>query len=151
MAEFVELRDHLTDSIQDIIFVLAIECVRKVQVNDHIVGWHVRNETSCCMNGSFRATRYPDSQLKGAEIISEDVGGMSAGTLGSKASPKVADNDGPNAAGFLIDLSIAVRRSPNRSLAMVLWAPATDEDIQERRVLRRRAPASYECVNSTRS
>ena len=42
MAEFVEIRDHLTDSLQHEISVQAIGAVRKVQVTENIVGWRVR-------------------------------------------------------------------------------------------------------------
>ena len=84
----------------------------------------------------------------GDEIISEDVDGVSAGALGSKASPNVAENDGSNSAGIFIHSDKATAK---QVLGNVLWAPATEEDIHERCEGTEKARTSFcECVSSTR-
>ena len=81
------------------------------------------------MHGSLTTTRYPDSQLWRAEIISEGVGSVDAGALGSKASLNITNIDGPNADRFLIhsDQSTAKQELDN-----VLWTPAIEQAIDER-------------------
>ena len=82
--------------------------------------------------------------------MSEGVGNVDACALGIKASPNIANNDGPNTAGFIIhsDQSIAIQELGN-----VLWAPAIEEAIDERcdgNENGTRGPASCDCFSSTR-
>ena len=57
------------------------------------------------------------------------VGSVVAGALGSKASPNIANNDGPNSAAFLFHSN---QTTAKQEFSNVLWAPAIEEEIHER-------------------